>query len=122
MEAILAHPRFQTDLDIQDNMLDVLRDAIKDAESPQWIIDALTAMHDTYPEDQSLRYRSSTNNEDLPDFNGAGLYDSRTQHPEETEEDGIEKSFKQVLAGLWTFRKVVSQSVPSRTRWSEGNC
>jgi len=104
VEAILAHPKFQTDLDIQDEMLDDLRDAIKDAQAPQWIIDALTAMHDTFPAETSLRYRSSTNNEDLPGFNGAGLYDSKTQHPEETEEDGIDKSFKQVLAGLWTFR------------------
>ena len=102
--AMLAHPKFQTDFDIQDEMLDDLRDAIKDAQSPQWIKDALTAMHATYPEEQSLRYRSSTNNEDLPGFNGAGLYDSYTQHPEETEEDGIDKSFKQVLASLWTFR------------------
>ena len=88
VEAILAHPKFQIDLDIQDEMLDDLRDAIKDAASPQWIIDALTAMHATYPAGQSLRYRSSTNNEDLPGFNGAGLYDSKTQHPEETEDDG----------------------------------
>ena len=76
----------------------------KDAETPQWIIDALTAMHATYPEGQSLRYRSSTNNEDLPGFNGAGLYDSKTQDPDETEEDGIDKSLKQVFASLWTFR------------------
>ena len=61
-------------------------------------------MHATFPAETSLRYRSSTNNEDLPGFNGAGLYDSKTQHPEETTEDGIDKSFKQVLAGLWTFR------------------
>ncbi len=92
----LTHPPFLEAVD--------LRDAIKNAESRQWIIDALTAMHATYPIGQSLRYRSSTNNEDLPGFNGAGLYDSYTQHPEETAEDGIDKSFKQVLASLWTFR------------------
>ena len=102
--AMLAHSKFQTDFDIQDEMLDDLRDAIKDAESPQWIKDALTAMHATFPAGQSLRYRSSTNNEDLPGFNGAGLYDSYTQHPDETEEDGIDKSMKQVFASLWTFR------------------
>ena len=51
-----------------------------------------------------MRYRSSTNNEDLPGFNGAGLYDSKTQDPEETEEDGIDKSLKGVFASLWTFR------------------
>ena len=104
VRAMLAHPVFQTDFAVQDEMLDDLRDAIKDAQSPQWILDALTAMHATYPEGQSLRYRSSTNNEDLPGFNGAGLYDSYTQKPDETTEDGIDKSLKQVFASLWTFR------------------
>ena len=104
IETMLANEEFQTDFETQDDMLDNLRDDIKDAETPQWIIAALTAMHATFPEGTSLRYRSSTNNEDLPGFNGAGLYDSKTQHPDETEEDGIDKSFKQVLASLWTFR------------------
>ena len=101
---MLANEEFQTDFEVQDDRLDDLRDDIKDAETPQWIIEALTAMHAQFPEDTSLRYRSSTNNEDLPGFNGAGLYDSKTQHPEETEEDGISKSLKQVFASLWTFR------------------
>ena len=101
---MLTNEDFQTDFETQDDRLDDLRDDIEDADSPQWIVDALTAMHATYPEGQSLRYRSSTNNEDLAGFNGAGLYDSKTQHPDETEEDGIDKSFKQVLASLWTFR------------------
>ena len=43
-------------------------------------------------------------NEDLPGFNGAGLYDSKTQNPDETVEDGIDKSLKGVFASLWTFR------------------
>ena len=101
---MLAAEEFQADFEVQDDMLDDLRDDIRDAESPQWIIDALTAMHGTFPEGQSLRYRSSTNNEDLPGFNGAGLYDSKTQNPDETEEDGIDKSLKQVWASLWTLR------------------
>ena len=66
-------------------------------------------MHATYPEGQSLRYRSSTNNEDLPGFNGAGLYDSKTQKPAETVEDGIAKSLKQVYASLWNFRAFVER-------------
>ena len=104
IEQMLADPDFQSDLDVQDDMLDDLRDDIKDADSPQWILDALTAMHASFPDGTSLRYRSSTNNEDLPGFNGAGLYDSKTQDPEETEEDGIDKSLKGVFASLWNFR------------------
>ncbi len=104
IETMLADPDFQTDFDVQDDMLDDLRDDIEDADSPQWIVDDLTTMHATYPEGQSLRYRSSTNNEDLPGFNGAGLYDSKTQNPDETVEDGIDKSLKGVFASLWTVR------------------
>ena len=107
--AMLAHRKFQADYEVQEEMLDDLRDAIKDAASPQWIIDALTAMHATYPEGQSLRYRSSTNNEDLPGYSGAGLYDSKTQDPEETTEDGIDKSIKGVWASLWNFRAFVER-------------
>ena len=104
IETMLADAAFQTDFAAQEDSLKKLRKAIKDADTPAWITAALTAMHATYPEGQSLRYRSSTNNEDLPGFNGAGLYDSKTQHPEETEEDGIAKSLKQVYASLWNFR------------------
>ena len=104
IEDMLADPDFQTDFDVQEEELKDLRKAIKKGETPEWIIEALTEMHATYPDGQSLRYRSSTNNEDLPGFNGAGLYDSKTQHPEETEEDGIAKSLKQVYASLWNFR------------------
>ena len=104
IEQMLADEDFQTDFGEQDDRLDDLRDDIEDADSPQWILDALTAMHAEFLAGQSLRYRSSTNNEDLPGFNGAGLYDSKTQDPEETAADGIDKSLKGVFASLWTFR------------------
>ena len=104
VEEMLADPEFQSDYDTQEKELKKLRKKIKNGETPDWIIDALEEMHATYPEGQSLRYRSSTNNEDLPGFSGAGLYDSKTQDPEETEEDGIDKSIKGVWASLWNFR------------------
>ncbi len=104
IEEMLEDPNFQSDYDTQEKELKKLRKKIKKGETPDWIIDALEEMHATYPEGQSLRYRSSTNNEDLPGFSGAGLYDSKTQDPEETEEDGIDKSIKGVWASLWNFR------------------
>ena len=104
IEEMLEDPDFQSDYDAQEKELKKLRTKIKKGETPDWIIDALEEMHATYPEGQSLRYRSSTNNEDLPGFSGAGLYDSKTQDPEETGEDGIDKSIKGVWASLWNFR------------------
>ena len=104
-----ADPGFQTDFAVQEDELKKLRKAIKDAETPDWMTAALTTMHATFPEGTSLRYRSSTNNEDLPGFSGAGLYDSKTQDPEETEEDGIAKSLKAVFASLWNFRAFIER-------------
>ena len=109
IEEMLADPDFQTDFDVQEDELKDLRKAVKKGEMPEWITEELTDMHQAYPGGQSLRYRSSTNNEDLPGFNGAGLYDSKTQHPEETEEDGIAKSLKQVYASLWNFRAFIER-------------
>ena len=109
IEELLADPDFQSDYDTQKSELKALRKKIKKGASPQWMIDALTAMHASYPDGQSLRYRSSTNNEDLPGFSGAGLYDSKTQHAQETVEDGIDKSLKQVFASLWNFRAFVER-------------
>ena len=106
---MLADTDFQTDFDTQEKELKKLRKKIKKGETPDWIITALEEMHGEFPEGTSLRYRSSTNNEDLPGFNGAGLYDSKTQHPEETEEDGIAKSLKQVYASLWNFRAFIER-------------
>ena len=108
VSSMLADSTFQTDYDTQEAELKDLRDAIKDATTPDWIITALEEMHAEFP-GKSLRYRSSTNNEDLPGFSGAGLYDSKTQDLEETEEDGIDKSIKGVWASLWNFRAFVER-------------
>ncbi len=104
VDEMLADPKFQSDYEKQEDELKKLRKKIKKADTPAWIITALQTMHGTYPEGTSLRYRSSTNNEDLPSFNGAGLYDSKTQDPDETVEDGIDKSIKGVWASLWNYR------------------
>ena len=104
IDQMLANPGFQSSYDTQDSQLKKLRKKIKDGDTPGGITQALEEMHAAFPQGTSLRYRSSTNNEDLPGFSGAGLYDSKTQHPNETVEDGISKSLKQVYASLWNFR------------------
>ena len=92
-----------SDFATQEDELKELRQAIEDAETPEWIIEALTEMNEAFPEGINRRYRSSTNNEDLPGFNGAGLYDSKSQKPSEDEKD-LAKSLKEVYASLWNFR------------------
>ena len=109
VDKMLADSDFQSSYEEQEKQLKALRKKIKKGTTPPWIIKALEDMHAAYPEGQSLRYRSSTNNEDLPSFNGAGLYDSKTQDPDETTEDGIDKSIKGVWASLWNFRAFVER-------------
>ena len=103
IDEMLADHDFQTDFDKQEDDLKDLRKAIEKAETPEWIIDAIEEMNEGFPEGINRRYRSSTNNEDLPGFNGAGLYDSKSQKPSEDEED-LAKSPKEVYASLWNFR------------------
>ena len=101
VETMISNPDFISDLEIRIDMLKDFRKEIKDAPMPQWMLDELQAMHDLFPEGTSVRCRSSTNNEDLPGFSGAGLYTSKTQHPDEGH---ISKSVKQVYASMWNFR------------------
>ena len=58
-------------------------------------------IHKSFPENTPLRCRSSTNNEDLPGFSGAGLYDSFTHNPDE---GNLSETIKQVYASLWNYR------------------
>ena len=109
IEEMLADPDFQSDYAVQDDMLDDLRDDIEDGETPEWILEALETMNEGFAEGINRRYRSSTNNEDLPSFNGAGLYDSKSQKPSEDEEDGLDKSLKEVSASLWNFRAFIER-------------
>ena len=101
VEELLANPDFQSDTDTREKALADLRDQIKEGEMPAWMLDGLSQLQGSFSEGTSIRCRSSTNNEDLPGFSGAGLYDSYTHHPDEGH---LSKSIKQVFASLWNFR------------------
>lgn len=100
-EAMFATPGFATDTGARDETLRQFRKAVRAGEMPGWMLAQLKSMHGRFPEGRAIRLRSSTNNEDLPGFSGAGLYDSFTHHPDEGH---ISKSVKQVYASLWNFR------------------
>lgn len=98
---MLQDPAFISDRIVRDARLEELRDAIENAAMPVWMTDQLSAMQNAFPGGTSIRCRSSTNNEDLPGFSGAGLYDSKTHHPNEGH---ISKTVKEVFASLWNLR------------------
>ncbi len=99
--AIMAEESFQRDPDVQLKRLGEFQEKIENGTMPEWMMTALQEMHDSFPPGTSLRCRSSTNNEDLSGFSGAGLYDSFTHKPDEGH---ISKTVKQVYASMWNFR------------------
>lgn len=99
--SMLADPDFNSSPEAREMALEDFRDDIKDGSMPAWMTAELTELQEAFPGGTSIRTRSSTNNEDLPGFSGAGLYDSFTHHPDEGH---LSKSVKQVYASLWNFR------------------
>jgi hypothetical protein len=98
---LLADAKFRSDPAVQDEQLAELRDAIKAAPMPAGMEAELDVVQRSFPVGASIRCRSSTNNEDLPNFSGAGLYDSKTQHGDEGH---LSKCVKQVFASVWNLR------------------
>ena len=101
VDALLKDSAFRNDSDTKTAELKKFRAHIRDGEMPAWMMDALSDLQKSFPEGAPIRCRSSTNNEDLPNFSGAGLYDSFTHQPDEGH---LSKSIKQVFASLWNFR------------------
>ena len=101
LSALLSDPDFESDLLKRDEMLKNFRKDLKAGVMPLWMVNELTALQFSFPFGTSIRCRSSTNNEDLPGFSGAGLYDSFTHHPDEHH---LQKSIKQLYASLFNFR------------------
>lgn len=82
VESLLADPAVRTDAAHKRARLETLRDRIRAAEiSPALTESLAAAVADAYGDAGTttrLRFRSSTNAEDLPGVSGAGLYDSRS--------------------------------------------
>ncbi len=98
---LLANPEFQRDRAKQETELRKFQKLIKQGKMPDSMMAALDKLHKSFPAGTSLRCRSSTNNEDLPGFSGAGLYDSFTH---KVDEGHLSKTVMQVYASLWNFR------------------
>jgi len=101
IDTLLADTEFQGGIAVRDAELKKLRRRIRNGAVPDWMATRLAELQALFPTGTSIRCRSSTNNEDLPNFSGTGLYDSYTHHPTEGH---LSKSIKQVFASLWNLR------------------
>ncbi len=82
IDAMLFDPRMQTNAEYKKSSLKLLRQRIRgtplDAAFFTMVQDQMRAVFGVGVDDQRIRFRSSTNVEDLEVFTGAGLYDSRS--------------------------------------------
>ncbi|MCX7554326.1 hypothetical protein OS175_10580 [Marinicella sp. S1101] len=105
IQQIMAAEAFINSPDVRLEQLKDFRKEVRKSEVPADMAEVLESMRYFWDPDgdftHSIRLRSSTNNEDLAGFNGAGLYESNTHHPDE---GLIGESVKKVWASLWTSR------------------
>ncbi|WP_434046743.1 MULTISPECIES: PEP/pyruvate-binding domain-containing protein [Sorangium] len=102
IEALLADPQFNTDPAVRDKGLKALRDAMKSAPVDAELQELLKAKIEAEYAGHPIRFRTSTNSEDLDGFPCAGCYDSNTGDPTDWEDvlDAIRKTY----ASAWKLR------------------
>ena len=100
-EEMMANDEFKTNPEVRQKALKTFRKRFKKLPVPDDIMEALGRAQAAFPENHPIRCRSSTNNEDLEGFNGAGLYDSSTHREDEGH---LANTVKKVWRSLWNFR------------------
>lgn len=82
IDAALSDPRIRTDAAFKRERLRVIRNAIEAAPFPASLLDEIeAAIHTTFGAgalEERIKFRSSTNVEDLDALTGAGLYESKS--------------------------------------------
>lgn len=102
VNTMLADPSFRDDAAVRDTQLAALRAAMEAAPVDQALQDTLRAkIAADYP-GLTLRFRSSTNSEDLDGFPCAGCYESHTGDPADWED--VLDAIRETWASIWLFR------------------
>ncbi|MGB7656372.1 MAG: PEP/pyruvate-binding domain-containing protein [Novosphingobium sp.] len=96
--ALLADPKMRSDGKYRRQQLAALRGSFDSGQLPAGLGAALAQQRSTAIGEGGVFVRSSTNSEDLPGFNGAGLYSSV---PNVTDQAGLEAAVKVVWASVW---------------------
>lgn len=102
---LISNPKIQSDKAFLAESLKKLQERMTDPSmivNKDLIIQLKTLVTSKYP-NQKIRFRSSTNSEDMPMFTGAGLYDSGAYDPAKPKKT-IEKALQYVWASVWNLR------------------
>ena len=110
--ALLADPSFNADPAVRDQKLQELRDAMRaGAVNPDFEALLIGKLEAEFP-GVRMRFRSSTNAEDLDGFTGAGLYTSRSGELADPESPVLD-AVRRVWSSVWSFRAFEERSFRS---------
>lgn len=102
LAALLADPSFTSDYRVRDDKLKDFRAAMKKAPLDENLVTLLKAKAAGEYAGHSLRFRTSTNSEDLDGFPCAGCYESHTGDPADWQD--VEDAIRKAYASAWLFR------------------
>jgi hypothetical protein len=103
VDALLADPQFTTDPATRDAALAQLRDDIRAAAlDPELVASVQAKIAAEYTDGTEIRFRSSSNSEDLDGFPCAGCYNSYTGTIGDAAD--LADAIKHVWADVWSFR------------------
>ena len=103
IDQMLADPNFRQDAQVRDAMLASLRSDMRAAPlNAEFEAAVITKLEADYP-GVRMRFRSSTNAEDLEGFTGAGLYTSESGYAF-SDAEPFQAAIKKVWASVWYFR------------------
>lgn len=111
--AMLADPAFQNDARTRDVQLAALRaDMMAAPIDPAFVQMVKDKITTEYAPNTRMRFRSSTNAEDLDGFTGAGLYTSVSGDPDDPT-DTVEDALREVWSSVWYFKAFEERSYRS---------
>ncbi|MBW8334024.1 MAG: T9SS type A sorting domain-containing protein [Prolixibacteraceae bacterium] len=103
LKQMLANPEFKTNHGTRISMLTNLQNLIKDSPVDVNLVKLISDRMETINGFTNIRFRSSTNAEDIEGFNGAGLYNSYTAIKGDNKKT-IENAIRKVWASLWNLK------------------
>jgi len=103
VRSLLEDEVFVSDAATRDFELEALREAMLVAPINEGFLEMLIGKLNEEYANTRMRFRSSTNAEDLGDFTGAGLYTSKSGQPGDPM-DSVEDALRVVWSSIWFFR------------------
>jgi hypothetical protein len=105
LEELRGDPRW-SDPAYRGQALALFKGELRDAPVRQSVVDAIVQRAGELFPGENIRFRSSTNSEDLGTFTGAGLYDSETGVPSvpDGDRDSVAWAVKKVWSQVWNPR------------------